>query len=144
MNKRYLYTAFVLSFNVFAGDLKPFTSDGCSLFPDGNFVDDSKWLQCCVSHDLAYWKGGVEVEREKADKELQECVDRAGEKVISTLMHAGVKVGGAPVFPTWYRWGYGWPYTRGYKALTNVEKEQINQRLSELRNLIDKTIQETK
>lgn len=40
-------------------------------------------------------------------------------------MLAGVRVGGTPYLPTMFRWGYGWPYPRGYKALTDEERQQI-------------------
>ena len=125
-----------------ADELKPFITDGCSLFPDGSLVDDTKWLNCCIEHDLAYWKGGSQKDRDAADKELQRCVERVGEKGISSLMHAGVKIGGAPVYPTWYRWGYGWPYARGYKKLTPEERRMVKHRLEELRNQINRAIEE--
>jgi hypothetical protein len=37
-----------------------------------------------------------------------------------------MQIGGRPYFPTSFRWGYGWPYPRFYKALTDTEKEQIS------------------
>jgi hypothetical protein len=37
----------------------------------------------------------------------------------------GVRVGGTPYLPTSFRWGYGWPYLRGYKVLTAQEKKQV-------------------
>jgi hypothetical protein len=42
-----------------AATLAPFTSDGCSVFPDGTALQQSLWLQCCRAHDYAYWKGGT-------------------------------------------------------------------------------------
>ena len=42
-----------------ASDLRDFTSDGCSLFPDGTIGDRIKWCQCCLLHDIAYWRGGT-------------------------------------------------------------------------------------
>jgi len=48
-----------------------------------------------------------------------------GEPQIANLMLAGVRVGGSPYFPTSYRWGYGWSYSRFYKPLTEEEKLQI-------------------
>jgi len=38
---------------------------------------------------------------------------------------AGDRVGGSPYLPTSFRWGYGWPYPRWYKALIEAEKKQI-------------------
>ena len=48
-------------------------------------------------------------------------------------MLTGVRVGGTPYLPTTFRWGYGWPYLRGYKPVTSEEKKQIEQILDESR-----------
>ena len=108
--------------------IKPFTSDGCSSFPDGTFAHRELWLQCCTAHDLTYWQGGTYKERLAADKELQHCVAQVGQKHIADLMLAGVRVGGTPFLPTNFRWGYGWSYPRLYKALSADEKAQIDAR----------------
>lgn len=105
--------------------IKPFTSDGCSAFPDGTFAQKQVWLQCCTTHDLAYWKGGTYAQRLQADKALQQCVVQVGHEQIANLMMAGVRVGGSPFFPTTFRWGYGWPYPRLYKGLSDTEREQV-------------------
>jgi len=39
--------------------IKPFTSDGCSAFPDGTLKQRELWLSCCTAHDIAYWKRGL-------------------------------------------------------------------------------------
>ncbi len=102
-----------------------FTSDGCSLFPDGTLNDRSRWCECCFKHDIAYWRGGTEDERKVADKALRACVlERTGNKALADMMYEGVRVGGSSAFPTWYRWGYGWEYGRGYKPLTEDERKQ--------------------
>ena len=54
--------------------ISDFTSDGCSLFPDRSLIDESDWCDCCLVHDIAYWKGGTEEERLAADLALRECV----------------------------------------------------------------------
>ena len=91
-----------------AASLKPFTSDGCSSFPDGTLAQKTLWLNCCTAHDLAYWKGGTYDERVEADIALKDCVEEVGEEEIALLMLAGVRVGGTPFLPTRFRWGYGW------------------------------------
>ncbi len=111
---------------VSAEDIKPFTSDGCSAFPDGTFEQKELWLSCCTAHDYSYWQGGTYEERLIADKQLRQCVAKVGKPKIASLMLAGVRVGGSPYFPTSFRWGYGWSYPRFYKALTTAEKKQIN------------------
>ena len=102
-------------------ELKPFTSDGCSSFPDGNLKQNTLWLSCCVEHDKSYWMGGLKQQRLEADLALRSCVAQTGEKVISQLMLTGVRVGGSPYWPTKFRWGYGWHYGRGYQALDENE-----------------------
>lgn len=107
--------------------LQPFRSDGCSLFPNGTFAQQALWLRCCQAHDLAYWQGGDYQARLQADRDLQHCVATVGEPKIAKLMLAGVRVGGSPYLPTPFRWGYGWPYPRGYQPLTEPELKQVNQ-----------------
>ena len=120
----------------FATELKPFTTDGCSAFPDGTLDQKSLWIECCIRHDLAYWKGGTYDERLEADQSLESCVSRVGEPEIAQLMLAGVRVGGSPYFPSTYRWGYGWPYPRGYKALSKQDHLEVQQQLEYFRLLI--------
>jgi len=108
-----------------SSQIKPFVSDGCSSFPDGTFKQRDLWLQCCTAHDVAYWKGGTYNERLEADKALQMCVADVGEPKIAKLMLAGVRVGGSPLWPTSFRWGYGWSYPKWYGALNAQELAQI-------------------
>lgn len=105
--------------------LQPFTSDGCSSFPDGTFTHKTLWLKCCTAHDRAYWQGGTYSARLTADLQLQQCVSTAGEKEIAQLMLAGVRVGGTPFLPTPFRWGYGWSYPKWYGKLTDAENAQV-------------------
>lgn len=121
---------------IYGGELRPFTTDGCSVFPDGTPRQQSLWAECCIRHDLAYWKGGTYQERLTADQALQQCVAQSGEPEIAQLMLAGVRVGGSPYFPTTYRWGYGWPYRRGYQALSGEEKIEVSQQLDRLKTII--------
>jgi hypothetical protein len=125
---RYLLIIFCFfSISATAADIKPFTSDGCSAFPDGTIKENELWLECCQDHDYTYWKGGTYQERLTADKKLRECVTAVGEPIIANLMLAGVRVGGTPFLPTRFRWGYGWPFLRGYKALSKSEITQITE-----------------
>lgn len=105
---------------------RPFTTDGCSAFPDGTPAQSRLWLNCCIRHDFAYWAGGTYEDRKRADNDLETCVTRVGEPEIAGLMLAGVRVGGTPFLPTRFRWGYGWPYPRGYRELTESERSLVN------------------
>ncbi len=120
-------TTLFFSIPLRADELAPFTSDGCSAFPDGTLKQKELWLKCCTQHDYAYWKGGTYQERVDADIALRECVANVGEKEIALLMLAGVRVGGSPFFPTTFRWGYGWPYPRFYGPLNEQEQKLVTQ-----------------
>ena len=84
---------------------RPFRSDGCSMWPDGD------WGHCCVRHDEVYWCGGTPQQRKEADIALRACVGGA----MGYVMYWGVRFGGHPIFPTGFRWGFGWPYEGGYR-----------------------------
>lgn len=126
---------FTLSVSGYADEtIAPFSTDGCSAFPDGTIAQNELWLSCCTAHDIAYWKGGTYEERLTADKALESCVSEIGEPAIGALMHVGVRVGGSPYLPTLFRWGYGWEYPRGYRALNTEEKEIIQIELEKSNN----------
>lgn len=114
-----------------AHTIRPFTTDACSLFPDGGHRDRASWSDCCVAHDIAYWRGGTADERLRADEALRACVlERTGDAALAKTMFVGVRTGGAPAFPTWYRWGYGWRYGRGYHPLDDAERRVAEEALA--------------
>lgn len=114
-----------------AAGLKPFRTDGCSLFPDRALIGDSDWCDCCTAHDRLYWRGGTEQERVDADRAFRACIVKAtGDAALADAMEAGVRFGGTPALPTPWRWGYGWPAGRGYQALTPRERQQIERELA--------------
>ncbi|MEO8332564.1 MAG: hypothetical protein ABI479_09015 [Gallionella sp.] len=134
MNKFFLIRiiafAFLINGCATSSEFNEFSSDGCSLFPDGTFKHRTLWCDCCFNHDMAYWRGGTEEERKAADKTLRACVlERTGDSALATMMYDGVRVGGSPIFPTWYRWGYGWKYGKGYLPLTEEEQKQVSESL---------------
>ena len=87
---------------------KPFRSDGCTMFPDGD------WGECCLEHDRVYWLGGTRQERLAADVKLRCCVAERGHPVIAVAMFVGVRIGGWGYWPTRHRWGFGHRWPRGY------------------------------
>ena len=113
-----------------ASDLAPFTTDGCSRFPDGTSSERTLWLDCCTAHDVAYWQGGTAAQRLQADQVLRQCVIDTGESMLASLMFIGVRVGGTPYLPTSFRWGYGWPYMRRYGALSDAEMAAVREALN--------------
>ena len=120
-----------------ADELKSFTSDGCSSFPDGTLKQKQLWLNCCQVHDKAYWQGGTSKQRLEADQSLAECVAQVGEPQIAKLMLAGVRVGGSPKWPTSFRWGYGWAFPRNYGKLTEDENIQVLKLWQEYQNKVE-------
>jgi hypothetical protein len=84
----------------------PFRSDGCSCWPDHD------WVECCVEHDLVYWMGGTAEERRQADLKMKQCVAEKGFPTIAEIMYIGVRLGGVYWLPTPFRWGFGWPYPK--------------------------------
>jgi hypothetical protein len=110
--------------------IKDFESDGCTLFPDDLSILKSDWCDCCFEHDIAYWEGGTEDERLKADESLRDCVkEKSGNDNLANVIYKGVRSGGSPYFYNWYRWGYGWGYDRKYKELSAEEKQQVEKKL---------------
>jgi len=117
--------------------LHPFSSDGCSLFPDGFRDSEYLWCECCFIHDIAYWKGGTEAERYEADQQLKECVfDKTKDQLLAEMVFAGVRAGGEPEMEASFSWGYGWKQTREYSPLSDREKKLSEVKLSQ----IDSTI----
>ena len=96
----------------------PFTTDGCS----GGMSWAWKlvlrrpppWEGACVEHDKSYWQSGTHHDKLVADRLLASRVAGEGYPVIAALMYYAVRVGGHPLLPTPWRWGYGWKYPRGY------------------------------
>jgi hypothetical protein len=86
----------------------PFRFDGCSWWPDGDYRD------CCQTHDYAYWCGGSAEMRAAADDTLRACVAERRGAAYGRLMWLGVRAGGHPVVPLYFRWGYGHAYSGCY------------------------------
>lgn len=116
-----------------AQTLKPFSSDGCSVFPDGSLEQKTLWQQCCITHDFAYWQGGTYQARRDADLALKDCVMALGKPWTARAMRLGVRFGGTALFPTPFRWGYGWSYPRWYGALSEKEQWLVKQGLESYR-----------
>ena len=134
---KWFYVCFLLILGCTQEDsieLSDFTSDGCSLFIDGTFEKPDLWKECCLKHDIAYWQGGTQEERLEADLAFKSCVEKkTGDSTLAKLMYDAVRVGGEPYFPTWYRWGYGWPIGRGYQKISQQEQLLVQVKLEKYR-----------
>ena len=121
--------------------LKPFSTDGCSMWIDGTPAHPYLWRHCCVAHDKAYWIGGSAQQHADADGALQACVTTAIGAGMGDSMYMGVIMGGSPIWLTPYRWGYGWNYLeegklRGYKSLTDEAQAQVAELLPQAEQII--------
>jgi hypothetical protein len=124
-----------------ANTLKPFATDGCSMWIDGTPKHPHLWRECCVAHDKAYWLGGTQEQRRQADDELKICVTQKIGKGMAEYMHVNVLWGGSPYWLAPYRWGFGWQYLedgkpRGYKPPTPDEQLQIDKLLPEAEKIV--------
>ena len=138
-----LFVSFVASFSnpSAANSLKPFTTDGCSLWLDGTPEQPNLWRHCCVAHDLAYWQGGTKEQRKQADEDILACVKQAQGSGMANYIYGNVRWGGSPYWMSNYRWGYGWDYLdgmwpRGYKVPTAEEQAQIDAQMPAAREVI--------
>ncbi|MFS4458127.1 helicase [Bdellovibrio sp. HCB2-146] len=112
--------------------LKDFTSDGCSMSPDGWIIGQTHYVQCCVEHDVAYWRGGTRQEKLTADLELKQCIKEKSNSVVAEIYYRGVRVGGVESLPTNFHWGYGWTKRRNYRALSEQEQQMVDEKLSQV------------
>lgn len=121
--------------------LKPFTTDGCSMWIDGTSTNPYVWRHCCVAHDKDYWLGGTEDQRKRSDENLRACIIETDNKAMGEYIYMSVRWGGAPQWMMPYRWGYGWDYLdggkpRGYKVPSELEQEAIKLRLPQAEQVI--------
>ncbi len=111
-------------------EIYDFIFDGCSSVPEGIPCNPDLWCDCCLTHDIAYWKGGTYSDRLNADRAFKKCItEKTHSAVVGELFYVGVRMGGSPYYDTSYRWGYGWDYGRGYKTLTPAEEAVADEKI---------------
>lgn len=102
-------------------EIADFTSDGCSMI-----YDSPAYIDCCKIHDYAYWQGGPEVLKEKADSDFAACVEKGTRSSqLAGLFQRGVEIGGHPQWNRSFRWGYGWKYNKGFAPLSKREQDLV-------------------
>ena len=106
-------------------DLEGFTSDKCSMYPEGTDDEPNLWCDCCYHHAIAYWRGVTWSERRIADIKLKTCIQEKAGFWRGMKVYIGVRLGGFPFWPTSFRWGYGWPEYRGYRKIKAHEQDYI-------------------
>jgi len=90
--------------------LHSFRTDGCTAWPDR--IADHDFSQACLNHDIAYWAGGDEALKTRADEALMEEVavmSTLGAVIYGPLMYSAVKYGGDNAISILIgsKWGYG-------------------------------------
>jgi hypothetical protein len=121
-------------------DLSPFVFDGCTWSPDGSWDNPNLFCECCLVHDMAYWQGGSEAERDRVDWEFKQCItERSGSEAVGWTYYWGVRAGGDPnpyffFYYTRWRWGFGWPPGRLYTEMTEQERLRATELLNEYKS----------
>jgi len=114
-------------------ELRPFSTDGCTLSPDGTPRNRTLWRECCVAHDLRLWGGGTKIERVAADKELFSCVERKAGTTIAKVFLAGVRLGSYSPYKIPAKvWGNAWYERSGYRELPENELVQLLDELARI------------
>lgn len=93
-----------------ATEIHPFTTDGCSMWPDGS------WRECCIEHDIQYWCASSDPSRKQADRRLRQCAREKSNGVNAFLIWLGTRLGGPHWLPFPWRWGYGYSWLQLPKA----------------------------
>ena len=112
--------------------LKPFETDGCTMFVEGPNRDPKLWKHCCVEHDLRYWFGGSSSEMDATDLRLKSCVEKVAGDYWATLIYKGVRAGHYSPIKNKYAWSWAWSVKREDKSLNADEASYV---ISQLRSL---------
>jgi hypothetical protein len=102
--------------------MRPFSTDGCTMYGEGTCEKPYAWTHCCVEHDFKYWHGGSAEEKTAADQELSNCVSKSGFSDHAFMMLMGINLFASHTD----RWGSGWHQNPGYRKLTNDEVEEYS------------------
>jgi hypothetical protein len=112
--------------------LKPFETDGCTMFVDGTSSEPTLWRHCCVEHDLRYWFGGSETDMDTTDLRLKSCVQKAAGDYWAGLIYKGVRAGHYSPIKNKHNWSWAWSVPRNKVALT---PEEVSYVISQLKNI---------
>jgi hypothetical protein len=102
----------------FASSLKTFKTDYCTYFFNGTLSSPELWKDCCIAHDLDYWVGGTEVDQQKSDKRLQQCIADKGVPWVGVIVYRGVRLGHHSPIKNKFHWAWGWEKKKHFEALS--------------------------
>lgn len=127
-----LFSLISLSINASELKLKPFETDGCTMFVDGTKSEPKLWRHCCVEHDLRYWFGGSTTDMDETDLRLRSCVEKAAGDYWAAVIYRGVRAGHYSPIKNKYFWSWAWSVKRENVKLTTDESTYV---IAQLRNL---------
>ena len=115
-----------------AFEIRPFSTDFCTNFPEGTRARPDLWKDCCLIHDLYFWAGGSLTDRNAADVKLRLCVEKTGATATARIMYWAVRAGSlSPIKYPDKRWGNGWEGRKIHLPLTYDEMDRINYELGQ-------------
>lgn len=115
-----------------ANTLKPYFTDGCTMFVDGPLKQPKLWLHCCEEHDMRYWFGGSIADMDQTDLRLKACVKKVAGSGWAEIIYRGVRAGHSSPIKNKTHWSWGWVNERANLPLNNIETNYI---IEELRRL---------
>ena len=113
-------------------ELKPFYTDGCTMFVDGTSDQPNLWRNCCVEHDLRYWFGGSKKEMDETDLRLKSCVEKVAGAYWAKIIYMGVRTGHHSPVKNKTQWNWGWKEKREYAALSLLEASYVKEQLKSM------------
>ena len=116
--------------------LKPFETDGCTMFLDGTKEKPDLWKHCCTYHDLRYWYGGTLKDQDQSDLKLKHCVEKVAGTKWANLIYTGVRAGHYSPIKNKYAWAWGWNPKRDKEPLTPTDLLYVKQELLKLKDVI--------
>lgn len=112
--------------------LKPFETDGCTMFMDGTYSQPGLWKHCCSEHDLRYWFGGSQADMDASDLRLRSCVQKVAGDNWAFVIYSGIRAGHHSPIKNKYQWNWGWTLSREKRPLTPAEIDYVKTELKSL------------
>ena len=125
-----------------ADTLKPFVTDGCTMFVDGTISSPGLWRSCCVEHDLRYWYGGSDSEMDATDNHIRDCVERVAGASWAKVVYTGIRAGHYSPIKNKYQWSWGWNQKREKTPLTPEESTYVLGEIRALQNSEDVNVED--
>lgn len=116
--------------------LKPFETDGCTMFLDGTKEKPELWKHCCTYHDIRYWYGGTMKAQALSDIKLKQCVEKVAGPKWASLIYTGVRAGHYSPIKNKYAWAWGWTPKRDKEPLSTNDLTYVKQELLKLKESI--------